>query len=40
MQEAKSAQDGYIDDLQSEGALGISVKIKYCQPISLTIEFS
>ena len=40
VKEAQSAQNGYIDDLQSEGALDISVEIKYCQPRSLTIELS
>ena len=40
VKEAQSAQDGYINDLQSEGALDISVEIKYCQPRSLTIELS
>jgi hypothetical protein len=37
--EAQAAQSAYIEDLHSEGASGISVKIKYCQPISLTIEY-
>ena len=35
--EAKMAQPGYIEDLQNEGAIGITVKIKYCKPSKLTI---
>lgn len=36
--EAKSCQDGYLDDFRSEGAVLVDVSVKYCQPISLTIE--
>lgn len=35
--EAKTACPGYIDDLESEGALGIKVVIKRCRPDALTI---
>ncbi|MFW6358003.1 MAG: DUF1816 domain-containing protein [Chroococcales cyanobacterium] len=35
--EAKMAQSGYIEDLESEGAQGISVSIKRCKPTDLTI---
>lgn len=38
--EAKLAQDGYIEDLEGEGAQGISVAIKRCQPQELTIDNS
>ncbi|WP_442936797.1 DUF1816 domain-containing protein [Nostoc sp.] len=34
--DAKSACPGYIDDLKSEGALGIKVVIKCCRPDVLT----
>lgn len=40
---AKEAQDnqaGYIEDLQSEGADGIAVKLLQCQPQILTQELS
>jgi hypothetical protein len=36
-QEAKSASTGYIEDLLSEGALGIKVVVKRCRPDVLTI---
>ena len=36
-QEASSAQNGYIEDLNSEEAEGIKVAIKRCQPKQLTI---
>ncbi|WP_044208151.1 DUF1816 domain-containing protein [Coleofasciculus chthonoplastes] len=36
-QEAESAQGGYIEDLQNEGAQGISVNIMRCKPTNLTI---
>ena len=39
VKEAISAQDGYLEELQSEGAKCISVEIEYCQPVSLTIEW-
>lgn len=35
--EAKQAYPGYIEDLNSEGAQGIVVVIKRCQPELLTI---
>ncbi len=35
--EAKTTCPGYIEDLQSEGALGIKVVIKRCRPDMLTI---
>lgn len=35
--EAKEAYPGYIEDLNSEGAQGIVVVIKRCQPELLTI---
>ena len=35
--EAKQAYPGYIEDLNSEGAQGIVVVIKRCQPEFLTI---
>ncbi len=35
--EAESAQDGYIEDLKAEGAMGISVKFKRFKPQELTI---
>ena len=38
--EAKFQQGGYIEDLQAEGATGISIQIKQCQPQALTQEFS
>lgn len=36
-QEAHTAKGGYIEDLESEGAQGISVTVKRCKPTSLTI---
>jgi len=35
--EAKAAYSGYVEDLDSEGAQGIVVVIKRCQPEELTI---
>jgi hypothetical protein len=35
--EAVAAQGGYIEDIENEGAQGISVKIKRCKPNNLTI---
>lgn len=35
--EAQAACPGYIDDLKTEGALGIKVVIKRCRPDALTI---
>ncbi len=37
--EALSHQSGYIEDLQSESALGINSEIKQCQPEVLTQEY-
>ncbi|NES84519.1 MAG: DUF1816 domain-containing protein, partial [Moorea sp. SIO2B7] len=37
--EAQSHQPGYIEDLQEEGAEGITVEIKQCQPQILTQEW-
>jgi hypothetical protein len=36
--EALSYQSGYIEDLQSESAVGINAQIKQCQPEVLTQE--
>ena len=36
VQEAQSAQPGFIEDLQSEDAKSIKVEIKRCQPEELT----
>jgi hypothetical protein len=36
--EALSHQSGYIEDLQSEAAVGINAQIKQCQPEVLTQE--
>jgi hypothetical protein len=41
--EASSNTPGYIEDLESEGARRVSIRIKQCQPSELTIcesEFS
>ncbi|MDF0556579.1 DUF1816 domain-containing protein [Kamptonema sp. UHCC 0994] len=35
--EAKAAKIGYIEDLENEGALGITASIKRCKPANLTI---
>jgi Domain of unknown function (DUF1816) len=35
---ARSSQNGYIEDLEGEGAQGIAVWVKRCQPPQLTIE--
>lgn len=37
-QEAESARSGYIQDLESEGAQGISTHVKRCNPKAMTIE--
>lgn len=37
LEEAKSSQAGYVEDLQQEDAQGISVEIKRCQPDNLTV---
>jgi hypothetical protein len=36
--EAEGAKPGYVEDLQSEDAQGISVLIKRCKPDKLTIS--
>jgi Domain of unknown function (DUF1816) len=36
-QEAADAKGGYIEDLEGEGAQGISVAIKRCKPDELTV---
>lgn len=36
-QEAALSQGGYIEDLMTEGAQGITVRIKWCKPRELTI---
>lgn len=35
--EAEAAKSGYIEDLENEGAQGISVTVKRCKPSNLTI---
>jgi len=35
--EAEVAQSGYIEDLEKEGAQGITVVVVRCKPINLTI---
>lgn len=37
VQEAQAAKGGYIEDLENEGACGISVTFKRCKPTNLTI---
>jgi hypothetical protein len=36
-QEAESAKAGYVEDIETEGAEGLSVSIYRCKPIDLTI---
>lgn len=36
-EEAVEAKGGYIEDLEDEGAQGISVLVKRCKPTELTI---
>ncbi|MEB3338812.1 MAG: DUF1816 domain-containing protein [Leptolyngbyaceae bacterium] len=36
--EAKSAQPGYVEDLQQEGAQGIEMNVKRCKPERITIS--
>jgi Domain of unknown function (DUF1816) len=36
-EEAEDAYPGYIEDLDGEGAQGIAVAIKRCEPMALTI---
>ena len=35
--EASAAKGGYIEDLEQEGAQGITVTVKQCKPTNLTI---
>ncbi|MEH2264674.1 DUF1816 domain-containing protein [Nostoc sp.] len=35
--DARLSSNGYIEDLESEGATGISVRVKRCKPNTLTI---
>ncbi|NJP08906.1 MAG: DUF1816 domain-containing protein [Leptolyngbyaceae cyanobacterium RU_5_1] len=37
-QEAETAKPGYVEDLQQEGAQGITFAIKRCKPARLTID--
>jgi hypothetical protein len=36
--EAAAEKDGYIEDLESEGAQGIKFDILRCKPLELTVE--
>ncbi len=36
-EEAKDSQGGYIEDLEQEKAVGISVEILWCSPVNLTV---
>lgn len=36
--EAHAGKAGYIEDLEQEGAQGITVTIKRCKPVNLTIS--
>lgn len=36
--DAQAAKGGYLEDLETEGAIGIDVFIKRCKPKELTIE--
>jgi hypothetical protein len=36
-EEAEAEKSGYIEDLEQEGAKGITVTIKRCKPVELTI---
>ncbi len=35
--EAKASQTGYVEDLEREGAQGITVAVKRCKPKTLTV---
>jgi len=37
-QEAAAHQDGYVEDLQKEGAINIKIELKQSQPLILTVE--
>ncbi|NEQ20449.1 MAG: DUF1816 domain-containing protein [Microcoleus sp. SIO2G3] len=36
-EEAQAAKNGYVEDLENEGAQGIVVSVKRCKPSKLTI---
>lgn len=36
-EEAEASKDGYIEDLEGEGAEGIGVEVKRCKPKELTV---
>jgi hypothetical protein len=36
--QAENAKLGYVQDLETEGAQGITVKVKWCKPKQLTIS--
>ncbi|MCW6053577.1 DUF1816 domain-containing protein [Microcoleus sp. A2-C5] len=36
-QEAEGEKAGYVEDIENEGAEGISVSLHRCKPISLTV---
>lgn len=36
--EAEALKAGYIEDIQLEGATGITVNIKRCKPANLTVD--
>ena len=36
-QEAEAAKAGYVEDIENEGAEGLSVSIYRCKPINLTV---
>ena len=35
--DAEAAKAGYVEDIETEGAQGISVSIQRCKPIDLTV---
>lgn len=37
VKEANAAKDGYVEDLEQEGAQGIAVTVKRCKPTNLTV---
>jgi hypothetical protein len=37
LEEAKIAQVGYVEDLNQEQAVGITIEIKRCKPAELTV---
>lgn len=36
--EAEVFKDGYVEDIQQEGAAGIAIRIKRCKPAKLTVD--